>query len=349
MAGLIEIRDMSKRHYQRGLLSRAQGGVLAVDRVSFSIEKGSIFGLVGESGCGKTTLARALLFLDPPTSGEVLFDGTRLGGLSLRELRERRRRMQIVFQDPNSALDPKMRVRDSMEEGLRNLRVPKLERERRVRKLLELVGIPSEHASGYPHEFSGGQKQRIVVARALTMDPEFLVLDEPVSNLDVSIQAQIVNLLLDLKQELSLTYLFISHDLHLVAFLSDRIGVMYQGRLVELAPTGEIMARPVHPYTLKLFASVPDASEGASGAEGAVEGGKAGPGEEKEDAGSAPGKDSPAARGCPYFASCARGDLACTRVEPRLVDIGGGHMVACIKEIASADADLATPNQGGKR
>ena len=346
MAGLIDIRDMSKRHYQRGLLSRAQGGVLAVDRVSFSIEKGSVFGLVGESGCGKTTLARALLFLDPPTSGEVLFDGTRLGGLSLRELRERRRRMQIVFQDPNSALDPKMRVRDSMEEGLRNLRVPKLERERRVRKLLELVGIPSEHASGYPHEFSGGQKQRIVVARALTMDPEFLVLDEPVSNLDVSIQAQIVNLLLDLKQELSLTYLFISHDLHLVAFLSDGIGVMYQGRLVELAPTGEIMARPVHPYTLKLFASVPGFAEGASGAKGAsgAEGAYS-----AEGAGPAPGKDSPAARGCPYFASCARGDLACTRVEPRLIDIGGGHMVACIKEIASADADLAHSLEGGKR
>jgi oligopeptide/dipeptide ABC transporter ATP-binding protein len=331
MAGLIDIRDMSKRHYKRGLLSRAQGGVLAVDRVSFSIEKGSVFGLVGESGCGKTTLARALLYLDPPTSGEVLFDGTRLSGLSRRELREKRRRMQIVFQDPNSALDPKMRMRDSMEEGLRNLRVPKLERERRVRELLELVGIPSEHASRYPHEFSGGQKQRIVVARALTMDPEFLVLDEPVSNLDVSIQAQIVNLLLDLKQELSLTYLFISHDLHLVAFLSDRIGVMYRGRLLELATTSEIMARPAHPYTLKLFASVPGVAEGAEGAD------------------SPPGKDSPAARGCPYFASCARGDLACTRVEPRLIDIGGGHMVACIKEIASEDADLAQSDQGGKR
>ena len=180
MAGLIDIRGLSKRHYQRGLLSRANGGVLAVDRVSFSIEKGSVFGLVGESGCGKTTLARALLFLDPPTSGEVSFDGTLLGGLSRGELRARRRRMQIVFQDPNSALDPKMRVRASVEEGLRNLRVPAVERARRVREMLELVGIPPEHASRYPHEFSGGQKQRIVVARALSMDPEFLVLVEPV-------------------------------------------------------------------------------------------------------------------------------------------------------------------------
>ncbi len=336
MAGLIECRDMSKRHYQRGLLSRAQGGVLAVDRVTFSVEKGSVFGLVGESGCGKTTLARALLYLDPPTSGDVLFDGTRLGELSRRELRGRRRRMQIVFQDPNSALDPKMRVRDSMEEGLKNLRVPKRERERRVDELLELVGISKEHAARYPHEFSGGQKQRIVVARALTMDPEFLVLDEPVSNLDVSVQAQIVNLLLDLKQKLSLTYLFISHDLHLVAFLSDRIGVMYQGRLVELAPTAEIMARPIHPYTLKLFASVPGVAEGAE------DGAKDGP--------AAPaGPASPAGRGCPFFASCTRGDLACARAEPRLIDIGAGHMVACMKETASADVALGESSQGGTR
>jgi oligopeptide/dipeptide ABC transporter ATP-binding protein len=343
MAGLIECREMSKRHYQRGLLSRAQGGVLAVDRVSFSIEKGSVFGLVGESGCGKTTLARALLYLDPPTSGDVLFDGARLGELSRRELRVRRRGMQIVFQDPNSALDPKMRVLGSMEEGLRNLRVPRLERERRVKELLELVGIPAENASRYPHEFSGGQKQRIVVARALTMNPELLVLDEPVSNLDVSIQAQIVNLLLDLKQKLSLTYLFISHDLHLVAFLSDRIGVMYQGRLVELAATDEIIARPAHPYTQKLFASVPGVAEGGPGAKGAESA------EGAEGAGTALGKGSTASRGCPSFASCARADLACARMEPRLIDIGGGHMVACIKELASAHVDLAQSSQGGKR
>jgi ABC-type oligopeptide transport system ATPase subunit len=333
MAGLIECREVSKRHYQRGMLARAMGGVLAVDRVSFSIEKGSVFGLVGESGCGKTTLARALLYLDPPTSGEVLFDGAALGALSRRELRARRRRMQIVFQDPNSALDPKMSVRDSMEEGLRNLRVPKLERERRVSELLELVGISTEHASRYPHEFSGGQKQRIVVARALTMDPELLVLDEPVSNLDVSIQAQIVNLLLDLRQRLTLTYLFISHDLNLVAYMSDRIGVMYRGRLVELAATAEIMARPVHPYTRKLFASVPGVAEGAEGAEAAegapdavdafagVDGGEAGQGEDPEAA----------------------------QVEPRLIDIGGGHMVACLEGTESARADIARPTLGGKR
>jgi oligopeptide/dipeptide ABC transporter ATP-binding protein len=235
-------------------------------------------------------------------------------------------------------LDPKMRVRASVEEGLRNLRVPAVERARRVRELLELVGIPPEHAARYPHEFSGGQKQRIVVARALSMDPEFLVLDEPVSNLDVSIQAQIINLLLEIKERLALTYLFISHDLHLVAFLSDTIGVMYRGRLVEMAPTAEIMARPAHPYTLKLFASVPGVAEGAGKEEAAAAAGETG----ERRPGHAP-------RGCPYFAGCPRGDAACTRDEPPLVDIGGGHMVSCFKETSSAVADFAQPTEGGQR
>ena len=349
MAGLIEIHDLSKRHYQRGLLSRARGGVLAVDRVSFSIGKGSVFGLVGESGCGKTTLARALLFLDPPTSGDVFFDGVRMGSLSRRELRDRRERMQIVFQDPNSALDPKMRVRASVEEGLRNLGVPRRERERRVRELLELVGIRPEHASRYPHEFSGGQKQRIVIARALTMDPEFLVLDEPVSNLDVSIQAQIINLLLDLRQKFTLTYLFISHDLHLVAFLSDSIGVMYKGRLVEMASTAEIMSRPCHPYTQKLFSSVPGVVEGA----GAEEPSRAEAADAPQGAQGAQGargaRSGLTPHGCPYFEACPRGDEECTREEPALVDIGGGHMVSCFKESPSAATDTTARIEGGRR
>jgi ABC-type oligopeptide transport system ATPase subunit len=260
MAGLVEIRDLTKRHLRRGLLHRPAAGPPAVDRVSFGIERGAVFGLVGESGCGKTTLARSLLHLDPPTSGEVLYDGVDIGCLPRRKLRQYRRRMQIVFQDPNAALDPKMRVRDSMAEGLRNLRVPRAERERRVRELLEVVGIPAEHASRWPHEFSGGQKQRIVIARALTMDPEFIVLDEPVSNLDVSIQAQIINLLMELRERFKLTYLFISHDLGLVAYLADRIGVMYRGRLVESAATEELLRRPVHPYTRRLFSSAPGAT-----------------------------------------------------------------------------------------
>ena len=314
MAGLIEVRGLSKRHRARGL-HRPGTGVLAVDRVSFAIERGSVFGLVGESGCGKTTLARAILHLDPPTSGDVLYDGVNLRELPRRALREQRRRMQIVFQDPNGALDPKMRIRDSMEEGLKNLHVPHAERRRRVEELLELVGIPAEHAARWPHEFSGGQKQRIVVARALTMDPDFLVLDEPVSNLDVSIQAQIINLLQDLRGRFNLTYLFISHDLHLVAYVSDRIGVMYRGRLVETAATGTIMARPLHPYTQRLFSSVPDAVAGGAAAA------------ESPAAEAAP--DARRQGGCPYCGQCSRETSRCRDAAPELRDTGEGHLVAC--------------------
>ncbi len=321
MAGLIEIRNLSKRHRARGL-HRPGAGVLAVDRVSFSIARGSVFGLVGESGCGKTTLARAVLRLDPPTSGDVLYDGESLAAMPRRRLREQRRKMQIVFQDPNGALDPKMRVRDSMEEGLKNLHVPPAERRRRVDELLELVGIPLEHAEKWPHEFSGGQKQRIVVARALTVAPDFLVLDEPVSNLDVSIQAQIINLLSELRARFALTYLFISHDLHLVAYVSDVIGVMYRGRLIEQAPTGAIMARPLHPYTRRLFSSVPDALVGEEGVGEPADAAAAEPAAGRAEA-ATPG------HGCRYCGQCDRETARCRDDEPELRDVGGGHLVAC--------------------
>jgi oligopeptide/dipeptide ABC transporter ATP-binding protein len=258
------------------------------------------------------------LYLDPPSSGEVRFDGTLLGELGSRELRRFRRRMQIVFQDPNSALNPKMNIRHSLEEGLINLGTGKQARRRRVSELLELVGISPSQIQRYPHEFSGGQKQRIVVARALSMNPEFLVLDEPVSNLDVSIQAQIVNLLLDLKTEFSLTYLFISHDLHLVAYLSDRIAVMYQGRIVEQAPTDELIDRPFHPYTVKLFSSVPGITESIL----------------KQDQAAVPQVRriyGAASTGCPYYERCTRGDFVCQQQEPQLTDVGNEHFVACLK------------------
>lgn len=334
MAGLVEAKDLVKQYMARGIIVRRKGGVKAVDRVSFCIRQGTTFGLVGESGCGKTTLARALLYLDPPTSGEVRFDGTPLGELPSRELRSFRKRMQIVFQDPNSALDPKMSIRGSLAEGLANLGMEASRRDRRIAELLELVGISPKHAGRYPHEFSGGQKQRIVIARALSMEPEFLVLDEPVSNLDVSIQAQIVNLLLDLKERLFLTYLFISHDLNLVAYLSDRIAVMFRGRIVELAPTEELLGNPLHPYTLQLFSSVPRLTEKRAPRQaGSDEPRRQQAGAEaiSTEEGQKAGEPRPAATGCLYADRCGRGDLYCAENDPQLMDAGGGHLVACFK------------------
>lgn len=257
MEKLIELKNIIKVFKSHKLISVKKDDYVAVNDVSLDIEKNTIFGLVGESGCGKTTLARSLLLLDPPGSGEVLYNGINIAGISRKELRPYRSRMQIVFQDPNSALNPKMSIYNCMKEGLVNRKYPKDKMDSKIKRLLDLVGISPNHVTRYPHEFSGGQKQRIVIARALSMEPEFLVLDEPVSNLDVSIQAQIINLLLDLKDEFSLTYLFISHDLNLVSYLSDQVAVMYKGKVVETAATEKIMKNPLHPYTLKLFSSAP--------------------------------------------------------------------------------------------
>ncbi len=319
MDRFVEIKNLVKDYYGQGLLNRRKLAVRAVDRVSFEIERNTVFGLVGESGCGKTTLVRSILFLDPPTSGEIRIDGTSIGSLSARELRTFRKRMQIVFQDPNSALNPKMRIEDSLAEGLVNLGLPATERNRRIRHLLNRVGIASAHRSRFPHEFSGGQKQRIVIARALCMEPDFLVLDEPVSNLDVSIQAQIINLLLDLKNELALTYLFISHDLNLVGYFSDWLGVMFQGRLVELASADNIIDNPCHPYTRKLFSSVPGKKI-----------------EIEIDSDKTPGiqnkkKAAVVSECCPCIDDCPIGDLKCKENEPDLRAIADGHRVACFK------------------
>ena len=319
MDRFVQIKSLTKEYYGSGLLQRKKHAVRAVDRVSFSIDRNTVFGLVGESGCGKTSLARSMLYLDPPTEGEVWIDKVLLGDLSVRALRAFRKRMQIVFQDPNSALNPKMRIDDSLAEGLVNMGVPPDERARRIGRLLDRVGIAGSHRRRYPHEFSGGQKQRLVVARALSTSPDFLILDEPVSNLDVSIQAQIINLMLDLKDELALTYLFISHDLNLVAYLSDIIGVMYQGRLVELGSTANIMKQACHPYTQKLFSSVPgmqslDPLEGDYGHQNA------------RKAHLASGFT-----GCPYASDCPESAESCKSSTPDLKEVRPGHLVACIK------------------
>jgi len=318
----VEIKDLEKTYYGHGFFKRSKSAVKAVDRVNFGIEKKGVFGLVGESGCGKTSLVRSVLYLDPPTAGEVWVDNTLLGGLKAAQLRSFRRRMQIVFQDPNSALNPKMNIQNSLEEGLVNRGLEAGRRKELVNRTLDLVGISPSHSSRYPHEFSGGQKQRIVIARALCMEPDFLVLDEPVSNLDVSIQAQVINLLQDLKKELGLTYLFISHDLNLVAYLSDRIAVMFKGRLVETGSTDEIMNHPMHPYTLKLFSSIPGMDTTLTKDDADVS--------QEKSAGNAK-KTAVGINACNYCDFCPMVGRECWELEPQLETIEGSHKVACLK------------------
>jgi oligopeptide/dipeptide ABC transporter ATP-binding protein len=256
---LVEVRGLKKYFPLRGgVLSRVKAWVKAVDDVSFEVQRREVFALVGESGCGKTTVGRSLLRLIEPTGGEVRFDGVPVLELSRRELRALRRRMQLVFQDPYGSLNPRMTVGGIVGEPLRVHRLASgAELERRVGQLLERVGLASEYRTRYPHEFSGGQRQRIGVARALALDPDFIVCDEAVSALDVSIQAQILNLLQDLQDELSLSYLFITHDLNVVRHLADRVGVMYLGRIVETAPAAELFGSPRHPYTQALLSANP--------------------------------------------------------------------------------------------
>jgi oligopeptide/dipeptide ABC transporter ATP-binding protein len=260
---LIEVKNLCKTFpIKGGLLGREVGAVKAVNDVSFKIKKGETLGLVGESGCGKTTLGRSILRLIEPTSGEVLFNGKNIVNYTPSEMRAIRRKMQIIFQDPYASLNPRMTIGDILSEpmDIHELHTGKVARQARLLELLNQVQLPADALNKYPHEFSGGQRQRICIARALAVEPEFIVCDEPVSALDVSVQAQVVNLLMDLQKDLGLTFLFIAHDLKVVEYISNRVAVMYLGNMVEVAESSELYGAAKHPYTKALFSAIPHAT-----------------------------------------------------------------------------------------
>ena len=318
---IIRIENL-KKHFglRRGLIGFSQLAVRAVDGVTFHIKRGEVLGLVGESGSGKSTLGRAVMALDPPTSGKLIYDGTDLTNLSRRQLKPFRRRMQMVFQDPFSSLNPRMTVAQTLTMPLR-FNMPELDRTEQMHgagDMLERVGLPRAYLSRFPHEFSGGQRQRIGIARALMVEPDFLMADEAVSALDVSVQAQVLNLFTRIRREMNLTIMFITHDLSVVGHVSDRVAVMYLGQIMEIAPTRRLFSAPRHPYTEALLSAAPDPAQ-------------AGPRDRIMLEGDIPSPINPPS-GCPFRTRCRYAITQCAEARPELRQLDNDHAVACIRD-----------------